>query len=241
MSGAKTTVDRVVAFSAVAYLNPDDAWLWGMRVDPEFQNRGIACRFTRAQFRIVRESGHTWVGLNTLDSPKPKATFRVMEKLGFRLEDVQCDDVYWRRPRGTPAPRLQRHPDIYRHYRGLGVRTVFYDRYGWLNCRLLPGRTEWLNRYGRILDGVPLVVIPRNERRPNGSTHPMKTINIFDRPPDFRTFVPRLLALVPRRGRLVVNYPSGWAKAFRSAAIPKLRQNHGTWQSVWCIYGKKLK
>jgi GNAT superfamily N-acetyltransferase len=214
-----------------------------MRVDPEFQNQGIASRFTRAQFRLIKKQGRNWVGLNTLDSKKPKATFRVMEKLGFRVVDVQCDDVYWRRPKGVSAPRLQRHPDIYRHYRRIGVRAVFYERYGWLNCRLLPGRAEWLNRHGRILDGVPLVVIPRREKRPNGSTHPVKTIDLLDRPADFRTFVPRLLALVPQRGHLVVNYRSEWAKEFRAAAraaIPKLRQNHGTWQSTWRIYGKSL-
>lgn len=38
---------RIVAFAAVAWPNRDDAWMWGMRVDPRFQNRGVATRFTR--------------------------------------------------------------------------------------------------------------------------------------------------------------------------------------------------
>jgi GNAT superfamily N-acetyltransferase len=235
---------RIAAFSAVAYLNPDDAWLWGMRVDPAFQNKGIATKFTRALFPVVRASGRTWAGLNTLDQKKPKPAFRVMEKLGMRLDDVQCDDVYWRRPRKLAPPRLQRFPDIFSHYRRLGRKTVFYDRNGWLNCRLLPARRDWLNRYGRVLDGTPLVVIPRMDTNASGKTHPMLTVNVFDRPADLRTFVPRLLALVPKRGHMVVNYPVEWAREFRAAAraaIPGLKPNRGCWFAAWRIYGKRLR
>jgi hypothetical protein len=69
-------------------------------------------------------------------------------------------------------------------------------------------------------------------------------VNLFDRPPDFDAFVPRLLALVPKRGRAVVVYPIEMAREFRRAAraaIPKLKQNHGCWFSTWRIYGKQLK
>lgn len=95
---------RIVAFAAVAYLNPNDAWLWGMRVDPVFRNKGVAARFTRAQLRAAKAAGRTWAGLNTFDHRKPAPTFRVMEKLGFRVEDIYADDVYWRRPR-SPAEK----------------------------------------------------------------------------------------------------------------------------------------
>ena len=49
---------RIVAFAAVAYLNTDDAWLWGMRVDPEFRSKGVAAKFTQAQLRIAK----AWAG-----------------------------------------------------------------------------------------------------------------------------------------------------------------------------------
>jgi GNAT superfamily N-acetyltransferase len=235
---------RIVAFSAIAYLNSEDAWLWGMRVDPAFQNHGIASRFARAQFKVVKAAGRTWAGLNTLHRNKPKATYRVMEKLGFRLEDVQCEDIFWRRPKGVARPRLRRFPRMLSHYRRLGRRTVFYDNNGWFNCRLLPARAGWLNCHGRLLDGIPVTVIPRQFTSSRGGRRRMLSINLFDRPPDFGVFVPRLLALMPKRGHMVANYPVEWSREFRraaKAAIPRLRPNHGCWFSAWRIYGKELK
>jgi len=234
---------RIVAFSATAFLNKDDAWLWGMRVDPECQCHGVATAFTRAQFKLIRAAGRTWAGLNTLDSRKPKATFRVMEKLGFELEDIQCDDIYWRRPRGVVVPRPKPLPGITGRLIRLGLKTVFYDNDGWFNCRLLPARARWLNPFGRSIDGTPVAIMPRRTDSLSGKDHDMLSINVLERPDDLRAFVPRLLALVPKRGHIVVNYPSEWAKEFRSAAraaIPKLRRNHGCWQSTWRIYGKHL-
>jgi RimJ/RimL family protein N-acetyltransferase len=234
---------RIVAFSAVAWLNRDDAWLWGMRVDPAFKNKGVASRFTRAQFRIIRKSGRTWAGLNTLDSRKPKATFRVMEKLGFRLEETQCDDIFWRRPKGIPRPRLTPLPRVLARLRHAGRRTVFFSNDGWFNCRLLPARARWLNPHGRLLDGTPITVVRNVQTGLNDKPYSVTTVNLFSPPADFRAFVPRLLALAPKRGHLVVNYPVEWKQQFRAAAraaIPGLRQNHGTWQSVWRIYGKRI-
>ncbi|MCX6840971.1 MAG: GNAT family N-acetyltransferase [candidate division WOR-3 bacterium] len=234
---------RIVAFSAVAYLNPDDAWLWGMRVDPEFQNKGIGSRLTRAQFRVVREAGRTWAGLNTLDHRKPAPTFRVMEKLGLRLEDTYADDVYWRRPKGVARPRLKPYRDILGHSVSLGRRTYFRQQPGWLSSRLIPARRRELNRLGFTLDGAPLMV-KRYRYVEKGRRNSGVTVNLFDMPPDFHAFVPRLLALVPKRGHMVVNYPAEWSREFRRAAraaIPKLRQNHGCWFSTWRIYGKQFK
>jgi len=233
---------RIVAFSALAFLNPDDTWLWGMRVDPEFRNRGIAARFTRAQLRIARESGHTWAGLNTLHRDGPKATYRVMEKLGMQLEDVQCDDVFWRRPKGVARPRLRPQPDLFAHFVGLGRRTIFHQHPGWFNSRLLPARRAWVNRLGFTLDGVPLMA-KRHRYLDRGRRCTGITVNLFDRPPDFTGFVPRLLALAPKRGRLVVNYPVEWQRELRPAAraaIPKRKKNRGYWPSAWRIYGKEL-
>jgi GNAT superfamily N-acetyltransferase len=233
---------RIVAFSAVAFLNPDDAWLWGMRVDPEFRNRGIAASFTREQLRIVKATGRTWAGLNTLDHRKPAPTFRVMEKLGMKVEDIYCNDVFWRRPKGVARPRLKPYRDIFDHFVGLGRRTYFHQKQGWLCSRLIPQRRQEVNRLGFTLDGVPVMVRRRRyveKGRPNSGV----TVNLFDRPPDFGTFVPRLLALVPKRGHMVVNYPVEWRYQFRAAAraaIPKLRRNRGYWPSTWRIYGKRL-
>ena len=233
---------RIVAFSAVAYLNPDDAWLWGMRVDEEFQNQGIGSRFTRAQFRIVKKAGRTWAGLNTLDHRKPAPTFRVMEKLGFMLEDTYATDVYWRRPKRVARPRLKPRRDIFSHYVELGRKTIFHERPGWFCSRLIPARRARVNRFGFTLDDVPVHVrrqhYPEKRRR-----YMLATVNLFDRPPDFGTFVPRLLALVPKRGHMVVNYPAEWQYQFRAAAraaIPKLKRNRGYWPSAWRIYGKEL-
>ena len=234
---------RIVAFAAVAWLNPDDAWLWGMRVDPEFRNQGIASKFTRAQFRIVKEAGRTWVGLNTLDHRKPAPTFRVMEKLGFRLEDIYANDVYWRRPKHVARPRLKPLRGIFSHYVELGRKTLFHQNPGWFCSRLIPAHRAWVNRYGFTLDGVP-VHVRRQVCVENGRRYTLVTINLFDRPSDFDAFVARLLALVPKRGRMVVAYPAEMAREFRRAAraaIPKLRQNHGCWFSTWRIYGRELK
>lgn len=214
-----------------------------MRVDPECQCRGVATAFTRAQFKLIRAAGRTWAGLNTLDSKKPKAAFRVMEKLGFKLEDTQCDDIYWRRPRGVPKPRPRPFPGITARLIGLGRKTMFYDNDGWFNCRLLPARARWLNPFGRAIDDTPVVIIPRVVTSPSGKKRNMLSINVLERPDNLRTFVPRLLALAPKHGHIVVNYPSDWAREFRAAAraaIPKLRQDHGCWQSTWRIYGKHL-
>jgi GNAT superfamily N-acetyltransferase len=233
---------RIVAFSAVAFLNPDDAWLWGMRVDREFRNRGVAAKLTRAQLRVVRSGRRTWAGLNTLDHRKPAATFRVMDKLGFRVEDLYADDVYWRRPKRVARPRLKPYRDIFGHFVSLGRRTYFHQHPGWFASRLLPARRRELNRLGFTLDDVPLMV-KRHQYDEKGRRHTGVTVNLFDRPPDFGTFVPRLLALMPKRGHMVVNYPAEWVHEFRAAArtaIPKLRKNHGYWPSTWRIYGKDL-
>ena len=234
---------RIVAFAAAAYLNPDDAWLWGMRVDPDSRNKGVAARFTRAQLGIIKAAGRTWAGLNTLDHRKPAPTFRVMEKLGFRVEDVYADDVYWRKPKRVARPRLKPHRGIFSHFVSLGRRTYFHQHPGWFCSRLIPARQQEVDPLGFTLDGVPLM-LKRWRYVEKGRRFSGVTVNLFDRPPDFGAFVPRLLALVPKRGHMVVNYPAEWTREFRAAAraaIPKLRKDRGYWPSVWRIYGRNLK
>ncbi|MBN2464294.1 GNAT family N-acetyltransferase [candidate division WOR-3 bacterium] len=233
---------RIVAFSAAAFLNPDDAWLWGMRVDPDYRNKGVAAKFTRAQLRVVKAAGRTWAGLNTLDHRKPAPTFRVMEKLGFRVEDVYADDVYWRKPKRVARPRFVPFRGFLDHSVSLGRRTYFHSQHGWFCSRLIPVRAKDVNQQGRMLDGVPLMV-KRWRYVEKGRRYAGMAVNLFDRPPDLQTFVPRLLALVPQRGHMVVNYPAEWQYQFRAAAraaVPKLRKNRGYWPSTWRIYGKEL-
>jgi GNAT superfamily N-acetyltransferase len=233
---------RIVAFAALAFLNPDDAWLWGMRVDPEYRNKGVAARFTRAQLRLIKATGRTWAGLNTLDHRNPAPTFRVMEKLGFRIEDTYADDVHWRRPKRVSPPRLAAFPDFLNHAASLGRRTYFHAQHGWFCSRLIPAREDDVNPLGFRLDGVPLMV-KRWRYVEKGRRYAGMAVNLFDPPPDFQTLVPRLLALVPKRGHMVVNYPAEWQYQFRAAAraaIPKLRRNRGYWPSTWRIYGKEL-
>jgi hypothetical protein len=100
-----------------------------------------------------------------------------------------------------------------------------------------------VNRFGFTLDDVP-VHVRRQFYVEKGRRYTLVTVNLFDRPSDFGPFVQRLLALVPKRGRVVVAYPVEWARQFRAAAravIPKLRQNHGCWFGAWRIYGKQFK
>jgi len=233
---------RIAAFAAVAFLNKDDAWLWGMRVDPAFQNRGIATRFTRAQLEVVRKAGRTWAGLNTLERRGKAPTYRVMDKLGFRLEDTYATDVYWRRPKGIARPRAVRLPDVFALCRESRMKTVFFQHNGWFYTRLKPERRAWVNRAGVVLDGLPLLLV-RGRRQEKGRRRTEIAVNLFSRPADLRGFVPRLLALVPQRGHLVVNYPVEWSEEFRRAArraVPGLRQNHGSWFSAWRVYGRVL-
>jgi hypothetical protein len=214
-----------------------------MRVAREFQGNGIATRFTRALFPLIRRTGRTWVGLNTLDRSRPAPTFSVMDKLGMRLEDTCADDVYWRRPRTVARPRLEPFQDIFSHFLELGRKTIFHEGPGWFCSRLLPVRRTWVNRGAFRLDDVPVHVVRRRYLE-KGRRYGRVAVNLFDRPPDFGTFVPRLLALLPMRGHLVVNYPVEWKRDFRAAAraaIPRLKQNRGAWFSAWRIYGRCLR
>jgi len=234
---------RVAAFAAAALLNEADAWLWGMRVDPAFQNRGVASRFTLAQLRFVRDSGRRWAGLNTRERRGKAPTFRVMEKLGFRLEETCGTDIFWRRPKSVARPRLARHPDAYRVARREGAKTAFISRNGWFYTRLLPARREWFNASGFVLDGVPLR-LTRHIQQERGRPHRVVAVGLFCPPADFRSFVPRLLALAPRRGHLVVNYPVAWRREFRRAAlesVPRMRHDRGCWLSAWRVYGKPVR
>jgi RimJ/RimL family protein N-acetyltransferase len=97
----------VVAVCGMALLNRRDAWLYGMRVDPRFRNTGVATRLTRALFRLARQSGRTWIGLDTLNHPRKAPVFRIAEKLGMKLEGIYATAGF----SDLPEPRDQRNSE----------------------------------------------------------------------------------------------------------------------------------
>lgn len=56
---------QVVALSKTSFLAPGEAWLQGMRVDPEFHRQGIAARFLEYSLTDARERGAHVVRLST--------------------------------------------------------------------------------------------------------------------------------------------------------------------------------
>ena len=56
---------RVVALSMIAFQAPDQIWLEGMRVDPEYRRRGIAGQFLDHSITFARERGARVVRLGT--------------------------------------------------------------------------------------------------------------------------------------------------------------------------------
>jgi GNAT superfamily N-acetyltransferase len=57
--------EETVALSKIAFLAPDEVWLEGMRVDPEFRRHGIASRFLEYSVAYAREHGARVVRLAT--------------------------------------------------------------------------------------------------------------------------------------------------------------------------------
>ena len=230
---------RIAAFCGLNYLNPDDAWLYGMRVAPSFHDRGIATRFTRALIKTAGRDGRSWVGLNTTDRPSHRPVFRIAERLGMKLEGIYCNDGFWSLRRRLARPRLRRHPDIFGEFLKQGRTTVFHDTPGWFWSRLLPARREWVNASGYLLQDVPVHVTHR--------THPERrksaTINLLDLPPDPKLLLASLLAFAQGRNSIVVNYPLEWKRTVRSAwreLVPTLHRNHH-YVSAERVYGKYLQ
>jgi GNAT superfamily N-acetyltransferase len=233
----------VVAFCGVQYLNSDDAWLYGMRVDDRCKGQGVATRFTRALFRIVRASGRTWAGLNTLDHGRPAPVFRIAEKLGMKLEAIHATDPYWRLALRSRPVRPEKLRDIYRLYRARGERTLFQDRRGWVWYRLLPGRRRQVNQGGRCLLGTPVHFSRTRFKLRSGRIITSTTVNLLDRPRDIQAMMRCLLVRGVGSRSVTINYPAEWKTEMRRAAralIPNLKPGRNCWPTVWRIYGKHL-
>jgi RimJ/RimL family protein N-acetyltransferase len=230
---------RIAAFCGLNYLNPDDAWLYGMRVARSFQSRGIGTRFTRALIKTVRRDGRTWVGLNTTDLPSHRPVFRIADRLGMKLEGIYCNDGFWSVRRRLAVPRLRRHPDIFAEFLRRGRTTVFHDTPGWFWSRLLLARREWVNASGYVLLDVPVHVT--RLRRPQHRRS--ATVNLLELPPDPGRLLAGLLGFAQGRNWVVVNDPLEWKRAVRSAwreLVPNLRRNHNHYTSAERVYGKRL-
>ncbi|MEJ2211275.1 MAG: GNAT family N-acetyltransferase [Anaerolineae bacterium] len=72
---------RLVALGRVVVQPRGQAWLEGMRVDPEYRRRGIAWRFTEYKLAYARAHGARVARLSTADSNEP--VHRMMERLGM--------------------------------------------------------------------------------------------------------------------------------------------------------------
>jgi hypothetical protein len=234
----------IVAFCAMLYMNRDDAWLYGMRVDPRCKDQGIATKFTRRLFRIARASGHTWAGLNTLDHREPAPVFRIAEKLGMRLEAVHATEPYWGLPRRFARPRLRRMPDSYRQLSELGLKVVFTEDPGWLWFRILPARRSEIARIGYELRDVPVLVRRHPPEWEGRRVFRRVSVNLCDRPADFRPLLQSLFGFATGPGRsLILNYPAEWRRELHAAVrdlLPRTLRGRHYWYTVWRIYGKQL-
>ena len=126
----------IAAICGMAYLNRDDAWLYGMRVDERFKGAGIATRFTRELIRRAAKSGRTWIGLDTLNHPRKAPVFRIMEKLSMRHEATFATCVFWN------LPEFRGHNSELRQFKIVSPEFR-------LESRSLPGRVGALRRPGK--------------------------------------------------------------------------------------------
>ena len=101
--------NRVIAFCAVAFPNPRDAWLYGMRVDDRFKGQGIATRLTRALFGLARQAGRTWVALDTKDVASKAPVFRICDRLGMTHLATHATTMLWNSGLPDSYSRRQGH------------------------------------------------------------------------------------------------------------------------------------
>ena len=245
----------VVAVCGMAYLNRRDAWLYGMRVDPRHKDAGIATRLTRELFRIARQNGHTWIGLDTLNHPRKASVFRIAEKLGMKLEGIYATAGFRDLPRnpglsrfrensglspfplrkGGAVPRISRPKAVTGNslsdWSG-GQRVMFHEQYPrWLWSRI------GLARGSLLPDGTPVQIV---RRRYGGRFR--TSVNLLAEPADLTSAIAELLRVATGRGKgLVINYPADWTPRMRAASRRLKVPTAKRFFVAWRIYGKKLK
>jgi RimJ/RimL family protein N-acetyltransferase len=221
----------VVGVCGMADLNRRDAWLYGMRVDPKFKGLGIATRLTRALFEIAAASGRTWIGLDTLNSPRKAPVFRIARKLGMKLEGIYATAGF----KDLPLSAYRRPPAAHRlspsaDWTG-GQPVMFHEQYPrWLWSRI------GLARGSLLPDGTPVQIV---RRRYGGRLR--ISANLLAKPEDLMSTLAQLLGFAAGRGKsLVINYPADWTSRMRAASrqlkVPKANRFFVAWR----IYGKRL-
>ena len=234
-----SAVGSVVAICGVAYLNRRDAWLYGMRVDPGFKGQGVATHLTRALFGIARKSGRTWIGLDTMNSPRKAPVFRITEKLGMKLEGIYATAGFRDLPRNPGLSRFRENSGLspFPLRKGGAVPRVLaavpgISRPGVVRGNSLPDWTGgqrvmfheqyplWLwSRIGlargSLLPGGTPVQIVR--RRYGGRLR--TSVNLLAEPADLMSTLAELLRFAASRGKsLVINYPADWTSRMRAAS-----------------------
>jgi len=81
---------RVVALNKITFQTPDQAWLQGMRVDPDFRRRGIAGQFLEYSLAYAREHGARVARLDT--SVRNTAVHIMVARAGM---ERMGDYVFW--------------------------------------------------------------------------------------------------------------------------------------------------
>jgi GNAT superfamily N-acetyltransferase len=224
--------ERVVAFCAVAFPNPRDAWLYGMRVDDRLKGQGIATRLTRALFRLARQAGRTWVALDTKDVASKAPAFRICDRLGMSHLTTHATTMLWNSELGFVRPRLEPARSPWPH---TGAPLVMRQRFPlWIWERPVAGTRL------RSLAGTSVHV--EYEVRPDRR---WAIVNAFERPRDTKAFVHGLLGLAEGRHRgVVLVSPAAWQPALRRAAralAPGLVRGVNSSFDAWRIYGRRLK
>jgi GNAT superfamily N-acetyltransferase len=234
---------RIVATCTVAFVNAEDAWLHGMRVDPACKSRGVATALARHLIHVAARAGRTWVGLSTRHRCGTAPVFRIAEKLGMEQEGIYACDWYGGLPRCLPRPRLERTAGTYDHLVLLGEPLIFCGDRGWYWARLLPERGSWIDRSGVRLNCVPVHLV-RHCHTANGRAHVSRTVNLYDRPADFRSLMAGVLSYAcGPRGSVVLCYPPDWRTDLRRVArllVPGLRPGHTFSPWLLRIYGRRL-
>ncbi len=103
----------LVGCCTLSFPSPNEAWLQGMRVHPDFQGRGIAYDINRFLIDVAKTEGAVVVRLIT--SLQNHQAVRVTEKLGFRLIGDQREIIYRVYPgnlKANPAPDFGPKPRL---------------------------------------------------------------------------------------------------------------------------------
>jgi GNAT superfamily N-acetyltransferase len=222
---------QVAAFCAVAFPNQRDAWLYGMRVDDQFKGHGIATRLTRGLFSLARQAGRTWIALDTKDVASKAPVFRICNRLGMKHITTHATTMLWNLP---PRPRSLR-PCVPQSLPPFPTPPVLMRQ-----CFPL-----WL--WERPSGPTRLLRIAGTRVQVEydfGKDRRWAVVNAFERPPDTKAFLSRLLGFAagPRSGAVLVS-PASWQSALRRVAralVPGLKRGVNSSFDSWRIYGKHL-